>query len=172
VPEKGEYDHFQILKETNLQVVQPSCAANYFHLLRTQMRLPFRKPLIVVAPKKLLRYKGACSDIEDFTSNTAWKTLITDKHKSLVAPEKVRKVILCSGQVYFDLEAAREKEGKNDIAILRCESLCPFPFKEIIAELKMYKNAEITWAQEEPKNAGPWTYVQPRLRNIQSFMNK
>lgn len=136
------------------------------------MRLPFRKPLIVVAPKKLLRYKGACSDIEDFTSNTAWKTLITDKHKSLVAPEKVRKVILCSGQVYFDLEAAREKEGKNDIAILRCESLCPFPFKEIIAELKMYKNAEITWAQEEPKNAGPWTYVQPRLRNIQSFMNK
>jgi 2-oxoglutarate dehydrogenase E1 component len=68
--------------------------------------------------------------------------------------------------VYFDLDEAREKEGKNDIAILRCESLCPFPFKEIIEELSQYKNAEITWAQEEPKNAGPWTYVQPRLRNI------
>ena len=172
VPSEGKYDHYQIMKETNMQVVQPSSAANYFHLLRSQMRLPFRKPLVVVAPKKLLRYKGACSEIEEFGPNSHWKPLIEDQNKTLVAPEKVRKVILCSGQVYFDLEAARAKDGKNDVAILRCESLCPFPFQEIISELKKYKNAEITWAQEEPKNAGPWTYVQPRLRNIQSFLNK
>ena len=136
------------------------------------MRLPFRKPLVVVAPKKLLRFKGACSDIEDFAGNTQWKPLIEDQLPSLVAPEKVRKVILCAGQVYFDLEAAREKDGKNDVAILRCESLCPFPFHEIIEELKKYKNAEVIWAQEETKNAGPWSYVQNRLRNIQSHLGK
>jgi 2-oxoglutarate dehydrogenase E1 component len=136
------------------------------------MRLPFRKPLVVVAPKKLLRFKGACSDLDDFAGSTQWKPLIEDQLPTLVAPEKVRKVILCTGQVYYDLEAAREKDGKQDVAILRCESLCPFPFKEIIGELKKYKNAEIIWAQEEPKNAGAWTYVQTRLRNIQNFLGK
>jgi 2-oxoglutarate dehydrogenase E1 component len=136
------------------------------------MRLPFRKPLIVIAPKKLLRFRGACSDIEEFSGNSCWQNLIKDQNPKLVAPEKVRKVIICCGQVYFDLEAEREKSGKNDIAILRTESLCPFPFKEIIEELKKYKNAEVVWAQEEPKNAGPWTYVQPRLRNINNFLGK
>ena len=74
--------------------------------------------------------------------------------------------------MYYDLEAEREKLGRNDVAILRTESLCPFPFKEIIGELKKYKNAEITWCQEEPKNAGPWTYVEPRLRNIKKHVGK
>ena len=98
--------------------------------------MPFRKPLIVVAPKKLLRLKGACSEIEDFAEGTRFQLLLNDKNPNLVAPEKVRKVILCTGQVYYDLEAARAKENKNDVAILRVESLCPFPFKEIIAEMK------------------------------------
>ena len=97
VPNDGIYDHLQILKETNIQVVQPSTAANYFHLLRTQMRLPFRKPLIVVAPKKLLRYKGACSEIEEFSGENEWSRLIKDQNSALVAPDKVRKVIICSG---------------------------------------------------------------------------
>lgn len=123
------------------------------------MRLPFRKPLVVVAPKKLLKFRGASSNIEEFSGQTRYLPLIPDKHPKLLAPEKVRKVILCSGQVYYDLEAAREKDGKNDIAILRVESLCPFPFKEIILELQKYKNASLTWAQEEPKNAGSWLYA-------------
>lgn len=136
------------------------------------MRMPFRKPLIVIAPKKLLRLKGACSDIEEFAEGTRFHLLFEDKHPNLVAPEKVRKVVFCSGQVYYDIEAARAKENINDVAILRVESYCPFPFKEIIAELKNYKNAEICWAQEEPKNAGAWLYAEPRLRNIQEFLGR
>lgn len=147
VPGDGEnYDNKDILEQTNCEVVHPSTAANYFHLLRTHMRLPFRKPLVVVSPKKLLRFKGACSNIEEFEAETRWQPLIEDQSKTLVAPEKVKRVILCSGQVYFDLEAEREKLKKDDTAILRVESLCPFPFKEIIGEMKKYKNAEMMWA--------------------------
>lgn len=91
------YDNKDILRDINMQVVCPSSAANYFHLLRTQMRLPFRKPLVVVAPKKLLKFKGAASDIEEFDEGTRWMPLLGDKHDQLVAPDKVRKVIFCSG---------------------------------------------------------------------------
>lgn len=98
--------------------------------------------------------------------------MIGDTNPDLVAPEKVRRVVLCSGQVYYDLEARRERDGHNDVAILRVESLCPFPFKELIASLKQYKNASVTWAQEEPKNAGGWTYAQPRLRNINKYLGR
>merc|ERR1711935_1012410 len=89
-----------------------------------------------------------------------------------VPKDKIRKVVLCAGQVYYDLEAARQKQGNHDIAILRVERLCPFPFKEIIAELKEYKNASLTWAQEEPKNAGAWLYAEPRLRNIKEHLKQ
>merc|ERR1712167_234351 len=84
----------------------------------------------------------------------------------------VKKVVLCTGQVYYDLEAARAKDGKNDIAILRVERLCPFPFKEIITELKEYKNASLAWSQEEPKNAGAWLYAEPRLGNILKHLKR
>ena len=136
------------------------------------MRTPFRKPIVVVAPKKLLRLKGACSDAEEFGPDRHFRGLINDVNPKALAKDKVRKVILCSGQVYYDLEAARAKENKHDVAILRVESLCPFPFKEIIAQLKEYKNASVTWAQEEPKNAGPWLYVEPRLRNIREHLKQ
>ena len=96
------------------------------------MRTPFRKPLCVIAPKKLLRLKGACSTADEFGPNSHFRPLIGDENAKAVAKDKVRKVVFCSGQVYYDLEAAREKEGKNDVAILRVERLCPFPFKEII----------------------------------------
>lgn len=173
VPGDGKsYDNKDILKEINMEVVMPSNAANYFHLLRTHMRLPFRKPLVVIAPKKLLRYKGATSDIKYFDENNRWQPLLKDNYKKLVSGDKVRKVILCSGQVYYDLEAKREADGHNDVAILRVESLCPFPFKEIIKNLNHYPNAKVCWAQEEPKNAGSWTYAQPRLRNINKFMKR
>ena len=171
VPFDGiNYDNKDILKNTNMQVVNCTNAANYFHLLRTQMRLPFRKPLVVISPKKLLRFKGALSTLEDMAEGTRFLPLIKDQNPKLVAPASVKKVILCSGQVYFDLEDARSKANRDDIAILRVESLCPFPFKEIIAQLKEYKNASITWAQEEPKNAGGWIYAEPRLRNIREHL--
>jgi 2-oxoglutarate dehydrogenase E1 component len=136
------------------------------------MRMPFRKPLIVIAPKKLLKFKGAASPIEDFAEGNRFKLALFDTNPNLVAPEKVRKVIMCSGQVYYDLDDARHKNGDNEVAIIRLESLCPFPFKEIIRELQKYKNASITWAQEEPKNAGAWYYVEPRLRNVCDWMKK
>ena len=81
-------------------------------------------------------------------------------------------MLLCSGQVYYDLEAARAKDGRNDVAILRVESLCPFPFQEVVAQLKQYTNASVSWAQEEPKNAGGWTHVEPRLRNVQAHLGR
>lgn len=173
VPGDGvNYDNKDLLRDTNMQVVNCSTAANYFHVLRTHMRMPFRKPLIVIAPKKLLKLKAAGSSIEEFAENTRFQNLIGDQHDKLVPADKVKKVVLCSGQVYYDLIAQREKTGRNDIAILRCESLCPFPFKEIIAQLKTYKNAEVTWAQEEPKNAGAWLYAEPRVNNILDFMKR
>jgi len=172
IPNNGNYKNIDEVRKVNMQVVNCSNAANYFHLLRFQMRTPFRKPLCVVAPKKLLRFKGACSKEADFGPNESFKPLITDVNAKAVPKDKVRKVVLCTGQVYYDLEAARAKAGKEDIAILRVERLCPFPFKEIMAELKEYKNATTTWSQEEPKNAGAWLYVEPRLRNIREHLKQ
>ena len=136
------------------------------------MRMPFRKPLVVVAPKKLLKLRSAASEIEDFTENKQFQMLINDQNPDLVAPEKVRKVIFCSGQVYYDLAGEIKKNGVNDIAVLRVESICPFPFQEISEQLNVYKNAQVTWAQEEPKNAGAWLYAEPRLRNIREHIGQ
>ena len=109
VPFDGEsYDNKDIVKEINMRVVMPSNAAQYFHLLRTHMRLPFRKPVIVVAPKKLLKFKNAASNIEDFAGETRFKYLLEDESKT-VKPQNVKKVILCSGQVFYDLESERTK---------------------------------------------------------------
>lgn len=149
-----------------MQVVNATTSAQYFHLLRRQLRRPFRKPLIVVAPKKLLKSKDANSNLEEFGEGLRFKRVLSDHNANLVAPEKVKKVIFCSGQVHLDLEHAREKTGRNDIAIVRVEQLCPFPFSSIIPEVQKYKNAEIMWAQEEPANQGPYTFVKPRLENI------
>ena len=172
VPEDvATYDNKDMVKRINMRVVMPSNAANYFHLLRTHMRLPFRKPVVVVAPKKLLKFKGAMSDLEDFAGESRWRYLLPDTSKP--NPALVKKVIFCSGQVYYDLEAERAKLGRKDVAILRVESLCPFPFKEIIGELKQYSNAtDCTWAQEEPKNAGSFYYAQPRMHNILEHMGR
>lgn len=119
-----------------------------------------------MAPKKLLKYRGANSDIEEFGEGLRFKRVLSDKNKDLVAPEKVRRVILCSGQVYYDLEGARVAGGHNDVAIVRVEQMAPFPFRSVNEETKKFKNADILWAQEEPKNAGGWQFVEPRLRNL------
>ena len=166
IPNKGDYDNTQVAKETNMHVAHPSTAANYFHLLRQHQHRAFRKPLIVVAPKKLLRYRGATSDIEEFGEDKGFNMIYNDQNPNLVAKDKVRKVIFCAGQVYFDLDERRTKDKHNDVAILRVESLCPFPFKEVAEAMKQYPNAQVTWSQEEPKNAGGWTHIVPRMRNV------
>jgi len=152
-------------ERVNMQVVNATTAANYFHLLRRQMRRSFRKPLVVAAPKKLLKYARANSDIEEFAEGNRFKKIYPDQNKGLVAPEKVKKVILCSGQVYYDIDNARTKENNNDIAVIRVEQLSPFPFKGITAELQKYKNAKVQWVQEEPQNQGYWSYTLPKIQS-------
>jgi 2-oxoglutarate dehydrogenase E1 component len=136
------------------------------------MRRTYRKPLIVSSPKKLLKYASACSTIEDFDENHRFQKIIPDKNGSLVANDKVKQVILCTGQVYFDLEASRKNANRDDIAIVRCEQLAPFPKREVMEVLKQFKNASVTWAQEEHKNSGVWTYAEPRLRNIMNHIGR
>ena len=160
------------MQRVNMQVINCTTAAQYFHALRRQLRRPFRKPLIVAAPKKLLKAKEAHSRIEDFGEGLRFHRVIGDTNKNLVAPEKVKKVIFCSGQVFVDLEHAREKTGRNDIALVRVEQLCPFPFRSVMPEIQKFKNAEVVWCQEEPKNQGAYHYVLPRLQNIMKAINR
>lgn len=110
------------------------------------MRRTYRKPLIVSSPKKLLKYAGAYSSIEDFDEKHRFQKIIPDQNASLVANDKVKQVILCTGQVYFDLEASRKNAQRDDIAIVRCEQLAPFPKREVMEVLKQFKNASVTWA--------------------------
>lgn len=151
-------------------VVNCSTAAQFFHVLRRQMRRPYRKPLVVIAPKKLLKFAAAASNIEDFAEQSTFQRIVPEQNKEIVADSKVRKVILCSGQVYYDLIGEREKRQINDVAIIRVEQLSPWPFRSIGANLERYPNAEITWCQEETKNGGVWSFAEPRLRNQLSHM--
>src|SRR3569833_1012355 len=112
-----------------MQVVNASTAAQYIHVLRRQLRRPFRKPLVVISPNKLLRFKEATSNIEEFGEHLRFKRIIANTNPTTVSDDKIRKVIFCSGQVYYDLDAARKKENRNDIAICRLEQFCPFPFR-------------------------------------------
>ena len=136
----------------NMKVINCTTAAQYFHALRRQIRRPFRKPLIVAAPKKLLKLKSANSDIEDFGVGLRFKRVLPDVLPDLTPNNKVRKVIFCSGQVYYDLENERNKRGIKDIAICRLEEISPFPFHSVKAEVEKYTGANVMWVQEEPKN--------------------
>ena len=113
-----------------------------------------------------MKSRDANSNIEEFDEGLRFRRIIADKYKDQLPDEKIKRVVLCSGQVYYDLEATRVKEKKNDVVIIRVEQLCPFPFRMIMAELEKYKNADLVWSQEEHKNYGSWAYAQPRLNNI------
>jgi 2-oxoglutarate dehydrogenase E1 component len=148
----------QLSADTNMQVVQPTTASQIFHVLRRQMVRNLRKPLIIMTPKSLLRNKDATSPVSDFTQG-AFRTVIGE-HKELKA-DKVRRVVACSGKVYYDLAHRRDDKGADDVAIIRVEQLYPFPHKAFAAELKKYPNAtEIVWTQDEPQNQGAWFFVQ------------
>ncbi len=156
--------YLQACADNNLRVVNITNPANFFHALRRQIHSKDRKPLIVMSPKSLLRHKMATSTLSEF-SDLDFRPLIAESAK-LVAAEKVRKVVLCSGKVYFDLLEAREIKKINDVALIRLEQLYPFPSKELAGELKKYKNAEIIWCQEEPKNMGAWKFVDDLIEEV------
>ncbi len=149
----------QLAADNNMQVVQPTSASQIFHVLRRQMVRQFRKPLVIMTPKSLLRAKDAGSPMAEFTRGE-FKTVIGENHAE-VNPEKVRRVIVCSGKVYYDLVRKREDRKGLDVAILRVEQLYPFPHKAFAAEMKRYPNAtDIVWCQDEPQNQGAWFFVQ------------
>ncbi|MEK7946626.1 2-oxoglutarate dehydrogenase E1 component [Pigmentiphaga sp. YJ18] len=159
----GRIERFlQLCADTNMQVVQPTTAAQIFHLLRRQMIRQFRKPLVIFTPKSLLRNKDATSPLSDL-SKGSFQTLIGEVDETIDA-SKVKRLLVCSGKVYYDLVNARRERGANDVAIARAEQLYPFPHKSLTAELKKYPNAtEVVWVQDEPQNQGPWFYVQHHL---------
>jgi len=161
----------QLCAEHNMQVCVPSTAAQMFHMLRRQMLRPFRKPLIVMTPKSLLRKKEASSHIHEF-ANGAFQTVIPDV-ESLEAKE-VKRIVACSGKVYYDLAARRAEAKRTDVAIIRVEQLYPFPHKQFEAEMKRYMNAsEVVWCQEEPQNQGAWYqsahYFRENMRDDQKL---
>jgi len=148
----------QLAADTNMQLVQPTTASQIFHVLRRQMIRNLRKPLVIFTPKSLLRNKDAASPLSEFTKGS-FQTIIPD-HKALKA-DKVKRVVVCSGKVFFDLSKKREEKGLDDVALIRVEQLYPFPHKAFATELKKYPNAtEVVWAQDEPQNQGAWFYVQ------------
>ncbi|HEY7045866.1 MAG TPA: multifunctional oxoglutarate decarboxylase/oxoglutarate dehydrogenase thiamine pyrophosphate-binding subunit/dihydrolipoyllysine-residue succinyltransferase subunit [Jatrophihabitantaceae bacterium] len=148
----------QLAAENNMTVAMCSTPANYFHLLRRQGLSPVRRPLIAFTPKSLLRLKAAVSDLDDFTTGT-FRPVIGDT----VDPSGVRRLLMCSGKIYYDLAAERERTGRTDIAIVRVEQLYPLPADELVAELNRYPDAELVWVQEEPANQGAWPFIALNL---------
>jgi 2-oxoglutarate dehydrogenase E1 component len=156
----------QMCAEDNMQVANCTTPANYFHILRRQLKRDFRKPLILMAPKSLLRHKRAMSRLDELGPETSFHRLLWDDAQlnpnekiKLVADDKIRRVVICSGKVYFDLYDEREKRGIDDVYLLRIEQLYPFPTKALMTELSRFKETEIVWCQEEPRNQGGWVFV-------------
>ncbi len=162
--------YLQMCAEDNMQVAYCSTPANYFHILRRQLKRDFRKPLILMTPKSLLRHKRCVSRLSELADDTSFHRILwddadmgLDTTPKLVADDKIRRVVMCTGKVYYDLLEDREKRGIDDVYLLRVEQLYPFPTKALAQELTRFKNADMVWCQEEPKNMGAWTHVQPYL---------
>ncbi|HET9714710.1 MAG TPA: 2-oxoglutarate dehydrogenase E1 component [Pseudolabrys sp.] len=163
----------QMCAEDNMQVANCTTPANYFHILRRQLKREFRKPLILMTPKSLLRHKRAVSRLDELANGTSFHRLLWDDAQQLPNEKikladdgRIRRVVMCSGKVYYDLYEEREKRGIDDIYILRLEQLYPFPTKALVAELSRFKEAEMVWCQEEPRNMGAWFFVDVFLRWI------
>ena len=157
--------YLQLCGEDNMQVVNVTTPANYFHVLRRQIHRTFRKPLIIMTPKSLLRHKLCVSTLDDMTADRYFDRVISDRGE-LVPDDKVQRVVLCSGKVYYDLFAERAERGIKNVALVRVEQLYPFPVRSLTQELERYPNAEIVWCQEEPMNMGGWTFVDRRIESI------
>ncbi|MBW3558206.1 MAG: 2-oxoglutarate dehydrogenase E1 component [Proteobacteria bacterium] len=161
----------QLCAEDNMQVAYCSTPANYFHILRRQIHRPFRKPLVLMTPKSLLRHKKATSKLADMADGSSFHRVLWDDAEKnpenttvrLRPDDQIRRVILCSGKVYYDLLDDREKRGMDDVYLLRLEQFYPWPMKSLSTELARFRNAELVWCQEEPRNMGGWTFVDPWL---------
>jgi len=167
----------QMCAEDNMQVANCTTPANYFHILRRQMKRDFRKPLIMMTPKSLLRNKRAVSTLEEMGAQSTFHRILWDDAEylknekiKLVKDDKIRRVILCSGKVYFDLYEDREKRGINDVYLLRVEQLYPWPHKALAQELARFSKAEFVWCQEEPMNMGAYSFAQPNLERVLDFI--
>jgi len=158
--------YLQLCAEDNIQVANCSTPASYFHILRRQMHRKFRKPLILMTPKSLLRHKRCVSRLEDMGPGTSFHRLLPDEAEGgdqLQPPEEARRVVLCSGKVYYDLLEAREQLKRRRVYLMRLEQLYPFPKQTLARELARFPNAEVVWCQEEPKNMGAWGFVESRI---------
>jgi 2-oxoglutarate dehydrogenase E1 component len=162
--------YLQLCAEDNWQVANCTTPANYFHILRRQLHRKFRKPLVLMTPKSLLRHKRVVSDLTEMGSGTTFHRLLWDDAQSrpdakikLKPDQQIRRVVLCSGKIYYDLYEAREAAGIADVYLMRLEQLYPFPARALISELSRFPEAEIVWAQEEPKNMGAWSFVEPNI---------
>jgi len=160
----------QSCAEDNWQVANCTTPANYFHILRRQMHRKFRKPLVLMTPKSLLRHKRAVSTLEEMGPGSSFHRVLWDDAQykpgstiSLQPDEKIKRVVICSGKVYYDLLEEREKRGIEDIYLLRLEQFYPFPAKSLIKELSRFSHAEFVWCQEEPKNMGGWNFIEPNI---------
>jgi 2-oxoglutarate dehydrogenase E1 component len=155
----------QLCGEDNLQVCNLTTAANYFHALRRQVRRDFRKPLVIMTPKSLLRHPEVASTLAEMGPGTFFRRTI-DEVDPLVADDKVKRVVLCTGKVYYDLRQARRERKIRDIAIVRIEQLYPFPAKALADSIGRYKNADVIWCQEEPQNMGAWSFLDRRIEQV------
>ena len=161
----------QACAEDNMQVANCSTPANYFHILRRQMHRPFRKPLIIMTPKSLLRHKKAVSSLTELAEGSSFHRVLHDDAERrpdvagiTIKPDAdIRRVILCSGKVYYDLLERRERDQIDDVYLMRLEQFYPWPMKSLLTELGRFANAELVWCQEEPRNMGGWTFVDPWL---------
>ncbi len=158
----------------NWIVANCTTPANYFHILRRQLHRSYRKPLILMTPKSLLRHKLAISDADDFTTGSSFHRVLWDDAEKghsdtkLVADKKIKRVVMCSGKVYYDLLEERDARGIDDIYLMRFEQFYPFPAQSAVKELERFKSAEMIWCQEEPKNQGGWTFMEPNLEWVLS----
>jgi 2-oxoglutarate dehydrogenase E1 component len=161
--------YLQLCAERNMTVANITTPANYFHALRRQVKRNFRKPLIIMTPKSLLRHKLAVSSLSEMSGESRFRTVIGEIDP--IAPAEARRVVICSGKVYYDLLAERRDRGIKDVAILRLEQIYPFPEKTLAFSLKPYGKAQdVVWCQEEPENMGSWSFVDRRIEKVLSVL--
>jgi 2-oxoglutarate dehydrogenase E1 component len=161
----------QLCAEDNMQVANCTTPANYFHILRRQLKRSFRKPLILMTPKSLLRHKRATSKLSEMAEGSTFHRVLWDDAETAPAtlktklrkPKDIKRVVICSGKVYYDLLEAREEKGRDDVYLMRVEQFYPFPGRSLMKELERFKHAEMVWCQEEPKNMGGWFFMDPNL---------
>ena len=156
--------------EHNIQVANCTSPANYFHILRRQLLRDFRKPLILMTPKSTLRHKKNTSSIDEFINGSTFHRVLSDPIQE-GEQKNIKRLILCSGKIYFELQDYIEKLKKTGIHIVRIEQLYPFPYETLTESIKNFNNCEMIWCQEEPKNMGAWVFVKNRIENVLKTIN-